>query len=72
MRSIDKTQILALQLQANCNLTARIQNSQSPMGSGSVERRRPQLRIVPESFPSRQQQRQKAQQAARFQQLAGD
>ena len=56
MRTRNGTQILALQLRANCNLTARIQNSQSPMGSSSVERRRPQPLILPESHPGRQQQ----------------
>ena len=56
LRAQNGTQIHALQLRTNCNLTARIQNSQSPMGSSPVERRRSQPLILPESCPGRQQQ----------------
>src|SRR5208337_527228 len=56
LRTQNGTQIHALQLRTNCNLTARIQNSQSPMGSSPVERRRSQPSILPESHPGRQQQ----------------
>src|ERR1039457_6584126 len=55
MRTQNGTQIHALQLRTNCNLSARIQNSQSPMGSSPVERRRSQPSILPESHPGRQQ-----------------